>query len=350
MLIGHQLSVVDKPLQRFLLEDALITAEIIEHAAIENEKTCAGAAAGPCLFLKVGHATYGVCLDDSEAGTRSDGRDRGQLPVTLVELQQFSDVHVADAVAIGQHEEIFTNILLNPLHPSARHRVLPGIDERNLKVLFAMDVFVLNLGVPAEADGEIVVHRLVVQEIVLNHVAAVSEAEHKISKTIVCIQLHDVPQDRTPADFYQGLGPIFSFLAQARTEPSAQHHYFHAILLVGASASFPDFIRSSDLRQGKLIAVGTRSDVARKLQRGAEKRIPSRTFRETGWPSVCAGWNSQWLRAASSGPTSASSEFWGIETCSSLPEVFMIAEATITLCAYLRRSSGANCGISLSMA
>ena len=74
------------------------------------------------------------------------------------------------------------------------------------------------------------------------------------------------------------------------------------------------------------------------LQRGAEKRMPSRIFRATGWPSICAGWNSQWLRAASSGPTSASSEFCGIETCSSLPEVFRIAEAAITLCAYLRRS------------
>src|SRR5208282_2820850 len=125
------------------------------------------------------------------------------------------------------------------------------IDERDLKVLFAMNVLVLNLGVPAEANAEIVVHRLVVQEIVLDHVAAVPQAEYKISKTAVRVQLHNMPQDRTTADFDHGLGTIFCFLAQTGTEPSAQHHYFHEILLGGTSASFPDFIHYSDVRQGK---------------------------------------------------------------------------------------------------
>src|SRR5208282_4498205 len=251
MLISHQLPIVGKPLQRFLLEDAIVTPKIIEHTAMEHEKACARAAADLCLFLKLGYATCRVCVDDSEAGTRRDGCDRGQLAMALVELHELSDVHIAHAIAVGQHEEIFTNILLNPLHPSASHRVLSGIDESDLKVLFAMDVLILDLGVPAEAEGEIVVHRLIVQEIFLDHVAAVSEAEHKIDETIMRIQLHNVPQDRTTADFYHGLGPILSFLAQTGTEPSAQHYYFHEILLAGANASFPDFIHYSDVRQGK---------------------------------------------------------------------------------------------------
>jgi hypothetical protein len=168
-----------------------------------------------------------------------------------MELKELSEVHIAHAIAIGQHEEIFTNVLLNLLHPPTRHRVLPGIDKRDLKVLLAVDVLVLNFGIPAETDGEIVVHRLVVQEIVLDHVAAVSKAAHKISKPIVCVQLHDMPQDRTTADFYQGLGAIFSFLAQARTEPSAQHHYFHAILLVALALVLRILFAIQTFGQGK---------------------------------------------------------------------------------------------------
>src|SRR5208282_1094103 len=251
MLISHQLPIVGKPLQRFLLEDAIVTPKIIEHTAMEHKKACARAAADFCLFLKLGYATCRVRIDDSEAGTRRDSRDRGQLAVAFVEFKQLSDVYITHAIAIGQHEEIVTDVLFNPLHPSAGHRGLSGIDEGDLKVLFAMDVFVLNLGVPAEAEGEIVVHRLIVQEIFLDHVAAVSEAEHKIGKTIVRIQLHNMPKDRTTADFHHGLGAILSFLAQTGTEPSAQHHYFHEILLAGASASLPEFIHYSDVRQGK---------------------------------------------------------------------------------------------------
>jgi len=68
----------------------------------------------------------------------------GELPVALVELQQLSDVHITHAIAVGQHEEIFPNVFLNLLYPSARHCVLSGIDEGDLKVLFAMDFLVLN--------------------------------------------------------------------------------------------------------------------------------------------------------------------------------------------------------------
>jgi hypothetical protein len=110
-----------------------------------------------------------------------------------------------------------------------------------------MDVFVFNLGVPAEAKGKIVVHCLVVQEIFLDHIAAVTKAEHKIGETIVRVQLHDMPQDRTTADFHHGLGPILGFFAQASPEPSAQHHDFHETLLAGAG--FPK-LESGQTAQG----------------------------------------------------------------------------------------------------
>src|ERR1035438_2600564 len=102
MLISHQLPVVGKALQRFLFEDAIVAPEIIERKAIEDEKACAGAAADLRLFLKPGHATCRVCVDDSEAGARRDGRDRGQLAMAFVELKQLSDVYITYAIAIDR--------------------------------------------------------------------------------------------------------------------------------------------------------------------------------------------------------------------------------------------------------
>src|SRR6266571_525055 len=92
-----------------------------------------------------------------------------------------------------------------------------------------------------EANCEIVVHRLVVQEIFLDHVAAISQAEHKVGKTVVRIQLHDVPEDRSTTNFYQRFGPVLSLLSQACTESTAKHHHFHEILLDGAGVEFTGF-------------------------------------------------------------------------------------------------------------
>ena len=78
-----------------------------------------------------------------------------------------------------------------------------------------------------EADGEVVVHRLVIQEIFLDHVAAVAQAEHKIAEAVVGVELHDVPEDGAAADLDHRLGPEFGFLAQARAQSAAKNHYFH---------------------------------------------------------------------------------------------------------------------------
>ena len=45
----------------------------------------------------------------------------------------------------------------------------------------------------AETYREVIVHRLVVEKIFLDHVAAVSKAQHEIVEAVVGIRLHDVP-------------------------------------------------------------------------------------------------------------------------------------------------------------
>ena len=72
MAIGHELPFARQPLQRFTFEDALRPAEVIEHAAVEDEEAGADQAIGLGLLHEALHLALGVGFEHSEA---RDGRD-----------------------------------------------------------------------------------------------------------------------------------------------------------------------------------------------------------------------------------------------------------------------------------
>jgi hypothetical protein len=88
-------------------------------------------------------------------------------------------------------------------------------------------IVVHDLVLAAERDGEIVVHGLVVEEVLANHVAAIAQAQHELAKAVMSVDLHDVPQDGPTADLDHGLGSKFSFLAQSRPHAAAQDDRLH---------------------------------------------------------------------------------------------------------------------------
>src|SRR6185369_16494562 len=65
------------------------------------------------------------------------------------------------------------------------------------------------------------------QEIFLDHVAAIAEAEHEFSEAPMGIGLHDVPENGAAADLDHRLGAELGLLAQASPQASAQHDDFH---------------------------------------------------------------------------------------------------------------------------
>jgi hypothetical protein len=71
----------------------------------------------------------------------------------------------------------------------------------------------MNLRILAEVDREVVVHRLVVQEILFNHVSAISEAKNEVAEPVVSVQLHDVPEYRPSPDVHQRFGSKLSFFS-----------------------------------------------------------------------------------------------------------------------------------------
>lgn len=46
----------------------------------------------------------------------------------------------------------------------------------------------------------------VVREVLLDDVLLVARADDELVKTVVAVQLHDVPQNRHPAQLHHGLG------------------------------------------------------------------------------------------------------------------------------------------------
>src|SRR5690348_4166333 len=148
----------------------------------------------------------------------------------FVEFEQRRNVDIPYTVAIREHELIFPDVFCNPLHSTAGHGIQAGVRERDPEVLLLVIVPVFDPGIAAEADGEVIVHRLVVQEVFLDHVAAVAEAKHEIAEPAVRVNLHDVPQDGTAPDFDHRFGAKLSFLAQPGTKPAAQNDHLHRVL------------------------------------------------------------------------------------------------------------------------
>ena len=103
MSVRHQLAVGGEALERRALEQRLVTLDAVEHGRLEHEEPAVhpGAVADR-LLLEGSDARRHDPADDlvvfdierSEAADRLDGRDRRELAVRTMELDQLRDVHV----------------------------------------------------------------------------------------------------------------------------------------------------------------------------------------------------------------------------------------------------------------
>ena len=93
-----------------------------------------------------------------------------------------------------------------------------------------MRAVIFNDVVATQPDLEIIVHRLVIKEVLLNHGSAIPETNNKIVKPEVRIQLHDVPEDGTAANLYERLGTILRLFPQPSALSTAKNNYFQMAL------------------------------------------------------------------------------------------------------------------------
>src|SRR3990172_2579054 len=76
-------------------------------------------------------------------------------------------------------------------------------------------------------DGYITVSDFVIGEEIPDDVAFITQAEDKLRKIILGIMFHDMPENRSPADFDHGFRFEFGFLPKSCPEATAKNDDFH---------------------------------------------------------------------------------------------------------------------------
>ena len=143
-----------------------------------------------------------------------------------MEADGFSDVDVADAVAIGEAEGLFfLDVVADTAQAAARHGVVAGVDEGDAP---GFGAFVVHFhAVVAHVEGDVGHVQEVVGEVLLDHVALVAAADHEVVDAVGGVHFHDVPQDRLAADFDHGLGARAGFFAESSAQATGEDDCLH---------------------------------------------------------------------------------------------------------------------------
>ena len=113
MAEGPQLAVRGQALERLPFEQGVVARDPVQHRRLQDEEAAVHPAAVALRLLlegpdgRRGELLDGLAVVDlhrAEASQRLDRGDRRQPAVRPVEGEQRPDVHVGDAVAVGQHE------------------------------------------------------------------------------------------------------------------------------------------------------------------------------------------------------------------------------------------------------
>ena len=117
----------------------------------------------------------------------------------------------------------------NALDPTARHRFLTGIRQCDLEVLLVMCVMVGDLRPIPQMDCEVIIHGFIVEEIFLDHLPPISQAQHELAVTVMGIELHDVPKYRFLADQDHRFWSELSLFAKTSSLAAAKNDDFQCL-------------------------------------------------------------------------------------------------------------------------
>ena len=213
--VGDQLSLRGQPLER-LLHEVLALADVVEDLAAQHEEAAVDA-----------HADVPDVADAAARGRSSSACTRWKLLVGATPTKQA----VADLGAgrtrscpgwtrRDRPSRSWPGTSPGPrrngctaLEPLPDVRVQAGVDEGDLPVLDVAGQQLHRLA--AVREHEVVGDRLVVvEEVVLDGVGLVAEAEDEVLVPVVGVVAHHVPQDRPVADGHHRLGHGLRELAQ----------------------------------------------------------------------------------------------------------------------------------------
>ena len=158
---------------------------------------------------------------------RVHGDETANLAALLETFDHLRQRRVGQAVAVVGEENLLVLHEMPDRHQSLTD-IAPdsGVDQRNAPIRrrFAQD---FDLLAETRNDAVAVCRLLVVQEVVLDDVRLVAEAQNEILMPVLAVVLHDVPQDRLMADRDHRLRNALRIFADARTEPATEQDNLH---------------------------------------------------------------------------------------------------------------------------
>src|SRR5579862_358162 len=224
VLEGVELAVARQGDDRLLLEhDFRVVRQVIEHAVVAyHEAAVHVALLDPRLFIEGVDGALGVNGQPAEAPGGMHGGDGAYLPAFPVFVDGTLHVNIREAVSVRQEKRLSRgDISPDALDAGGGHRIKAGLGQGDVPVFLPVSAVVLDRRGAAKRKGHIARVPKVVAEVFLDEFPLVPEAEDEVLVPVVGVYLHDVPQDRVPADWHHRLGAEFRFLAQARAAPAA---------------------------------------------------------------------------------------------------------------------------------
>ena len=196
-------------------------------ALAEDEEASVDAQRQVLGRLEARHPVVLVGEHDVEGPWGPDRQERPDGVGGAEPRDQLVHGRVGEHVAVVREEHlVVAEVAAHPAQPLADLGVEAGVDEGDAPVA---DVAAQQLHVaPAAREDEVVARGLlVVQEVVLDELPAVAEAEDELRVPEVGVVAHDVPQNRPVADPDHRLRDALRLLPHAHAEPAAEDHDLH---------------------------------------------------------------------------------------------------------------------------
>src|SRR6266446_224057 len=226
MAICGQLLQLDEPLEG-LLDELLALLEVIEDLSLEREEAPVDPEVGAPDVADV--ADEGVVgeRDGMEALAGTDAEEAGDLALLAEVLEILRQRKIGEPVAVvGEEGRVVSEIAPHRLEALADVGVQTGVGERDLPLV---DVPAVERDVLAPARKLEVVRQalVVIEEVLLDEVTSVAEAQDELGVAEMRIVLHQMPQDGPVADRRHGFRDRLRVFAESSAEAPTEEHDLH---------------------------------------------------------------------------------------------------------------------------
>src|SRR5262249_37781891 len=158
-----------------------------------------------------------------ETRRRTHRGNCGQAAMRAVKLGEGFNIDITQTVSIGNHHSSLADQPSQTQNAPAGHCLQTGVDQTYAPINTIRADHIA--GTALQVYKIVVVMGKKTVELFLYHFAFISAAHQEVLVPITGLNLHDVPENRLPADFDHWLGPDQCLLSKPSSTPSGQNNY-----------------------------------------------------------------------------------------------------------------------------